>query len=173
MTVPDDEIPSQRVVLAPLRATDAGELAGLLDEPQLREWLRATDVAGLRDRFAGWESRTAPDGAELWLNWIVRARDDGRALGWLQATVREDRASVAYALLAAERGKGVASESLRALADWLRRRLAVTAVTAEIDDANVASGRVAAAAGFERTDRRSGDEAVWQLAAAADDRGAA
>ena len=84
--------------------------------------------------------------------------------------MREDRASVAYALLAAERGKGFASESLRALAGWLRDRLGVTMVTAEIDDANVASGRVAAAAGFERTDRRSGDEAVWELATAPDDR---
>ena len=156
------DIPSARLALVPLRAGDAEELAGLLDEAPLREWLRAEDVDQLRARFAGWETRTSPDGTERWLNWIVRAADDRRALGWVQATVREDVASVAYATLPAARGSGAASESLRALVPWLRARLGVTAVRAEIDDANVASGRVAAAAGFERTDRRSGGEVVWQ-----------
>ncbi|MEA2382692.1 MAG: hypothetical protein QOH72_2663 [Solirubrobacteraceae bacterium] len=34
----------------------------------------------LRRRFAGWETRRSPDGAQAWLNWIVRARADARAL---------------------------------------------------------------------------------------------
>jgi hypothetical protein len=38
----------------------------------------------------------------------------------------------------------------------------VLTVTAEIDEANAASARVAVAAGFERTIRRSGDEVVWE-----------
>ena len=155
------DIASARLVLVPLHADDAEELVGLLEEVPLREWLRAEDVGGLRARFAGWETRASPDGTEQWLNWIVRAAHDRRALGWVQATVRDDAASVAYALLPVARGSGVASEALRALVPWLRSRLGVTEVTAEIDDANVASARVAAAAGFERTDRRSGGEAVW------------
>jgi RimJ/RimL family protein N-acetyltransferase len=153
----DEPIRSRRLVLVPLRATDAEALVGLLEEAPLREWLRADDVAGLRERFAGWEARRSPDGREAWLNWIVRAVDGGRALGWVQATVRGDAASVAYALLPSERGAGVASEALRALVRWL----GVGCVTAEIDDANVASGRVAAAAGFERTERIVDGERVW------------
>jgi RimJ/RimL family protein N-acetyltransferase len=70
-----------------------------------------------------------------------------------------------YALLPAERGAGAASESLRALVAWLRDELAVAHVTAAIDDANIASGRVAAAAGFVRTERRSDGEAVWETGA--------
>jgi RimJ/RimL family protein N-acetyltransferase len=159
-----DTIPSDRLLLVPLRAADAEALAGLLSEPQLREWLRADDVEGLRARFAGWEARRSPDGREAWLNWIVRAAADGRALGWVQATVRGDTASVAYALLPAERGRGVASEALRALVRSLHERQGVLCVTAEIDDANLASGRVAAAAGFERTNRHSRGEAVWAWA---------
>jgi RimJ/RimL family protein N-acetyltransferase len=155
--VHDEPIRSRRLVLVPLRADDADELTPLLSEAPLRQWLRADDAAGLRERFAGWETRRSPDGREAWLNWVVRAADGGRALGWVQATVRGDAASVAYALLPSERGAGVASEALRALVPWL----GAASVTAAIDDANVASGRVAAAAGFERTERVIDGERVW------------
>jgi RimJ/RimL family protein N-acetyltransferase len=155
-------IEAEDVVLTPLVRTDAEELVGLLDEPDLREWLRAHDVDQLRARFAAWETRRSPDHDEQWLNWVVRERDQGRALGWVQATVRETRAEVAYALLPAERGAGMASAAVRALVGWLRGELGVTTVTAEIDDANAASVRVAVAAGFERTARRAGDEIVWE-----------
>jgi len=158
-----DDIESDRAVLIGLRAADADDLAGLLEETNLREWLRARDVGELRDRFAAWETRRSPrDDDELWLNWVIREREDGRALGWVQATVREGRASVAYAVLPAERGIGIASEAVRALVRWLHDRLGVTTVTAEIDDANSASVRVAVASGFERTIRRAGDEVVWE-----------
>jgi RimJ/RimL family protein N-acetyltransferase len=157
-----ENIDAERTVLVALRASDADELAGLLDEADLREWLRAYDVGELRDRFAGWETRRSPDGDELWLNWIVRERGDQRAVGWVQATVRGTSASVAYALLPAERGAGAASDAVRALVRWLRGRLAVTVVTAEIDESNSASARVAVAAGFERTIHRAGDEVVWE-----------
>jgi RimJ/RimL family protein N-acetyltransferase len=157
-----EDIESERSVLVALRSGDADELSGLLSEPDLREWLRAHDVDELRERFAAWESRRSPDDGELWLNWVVREGRDGRALGWVQATVRGGSASVAYALLPAERGLGIASDAVRTLVRWLHDRLGVTTVTAEIDDANAASARVAVAAGFERTIHRAGDEVVWE-----------
>ena len=157
-----DDIAAERAVLVALRSVDADDLAGLLEEPRMREWLRAHDVGELRDRFAGWESRRSPDGRETWLNWVVREGQDGRALGWVQATVSGDSANVAYAILPAERGAGTAADAVRALVRWLHDELGVTTVTAEIEDANEASARVAVAAGFERTIRRAGDEAVWE-----------
>jgi GNAT superfamily N-acetyltransferase len=66
------------------------------------------------------------------------------------------------AVLPDERGNGVASDAVRALVVWLRDRLEVTTVTAEIAEANTASQRVALAAGFERTTRRDEDEVVWE-----------
>jgi RimJ/RimL family protein N-acetyltransferase len=162
MRVDLETIDAERTVLVPLLASDADELAGLLDEAQLRSWLRAQDVSELRDRFAAWETRRSPGGDELWLNWIVRERGGNRAVGWVQATVRGPSASVAYALLPAERGACAASDAVRALVRWLRDRLAVTVVTAEIDESNAASARVAVAAGFERTIHRAGDEVVWE-----------
>jgi RimJ/RimL family protein N-acetyltransferase len=157
-----DHIAAERAVLVALRSADADDLAGVLEEPHLREWLRTQDVGELRARFAAWESRRSPDDDELWLNWVVRERREGRALGWVQATVRGDSASVTYAVLSAERGLGAASDAVRALVRWLHDRLGVTTVTAEIDDANVASARVAVAAGFERPIHRAGDEVVWE-----------
>jgi RimJ/RimL family protein N-acetyltransferase len=151
-------VPS-RVRLAPLRAADAPELVGLLDEPNLRAWLRSDDVDDLRRRFEGWETPRSPDGSEQWLNWVVRARDGGRALGWVQATVGDGPVLVAYATLPAERGRGFATEALEALV----RELGAPSFEARIDPDNVGSERVAAAAGFSVTERTVDGERVWLL----------
>ena len=150
--------------LVTLTAADADALRGLLTEPSLREWLRASDVEQLRARFAGWESRRSPDGRARWLNWLVRCSATDRPLGWVQATVIGSRASVAYAVLPCERGGGAAAAALRALAGWLPGRFGVTILSADIAEANVASQRVARAAGLRPTDRRAGDEQTWERA---------
>src|SRR3954468_10238125 len=131
----DAEIHGARVVLVPLVAGDADELAGLLDDAIVRRFLGVAELAGLRRRFASWETRRAPHGRQSWLNWVVRARDDGRALGWVQATVEGATARVADALPRAERGGGAASDAVRALTAWLRAS-GVEEVTASIAPEN-------------------------------------
>jgi RimJ/RimL family protein N-acetyltransferase len=161
-----DRIEGVHVVLVPLRAADADDLAGLLDDVTIRGFLGVAHLGGLRARFASWETRRSPHGNQQWLNWIVRARDGGRALGWVQATVEASSASVAYTLLPGERGRGAASDAVRALVTWLRTSCGVEEVTASIDSANTASERVARAAGFRLTERRDDDdddERVWVL----------
>jgi RimJ/RimL family protein N-acetyltransferase len=159
--VSDEVIHGRRVLLVPLAAEHADDLAGLLEDAFVRDALRVGDVEGLRRRFAAWESRRSPDGEERWLNWVVRERADGRALGWVQATVRGATASVAYALLAAERGRGAASDAVRAMIQSLRTELGVTDLTASIAPANLASAHVARAVGLEATDGRDEDEVIW------------
>ena len=127
----------------------------------MREALGVDDAAGLRERFARWETRRSPDGSEQWLNWVVRR--DGRAVGWAQATVRGDHASVAYALLPDERGKGAASGAVRALVAWLRDELGIRDVRAAIAPDNLASQHVARAVGFTPGDGRVEGEIVWLL----------
>ena len=157
----DEDIQGRRVVLVWLRRADADELAGLLDDAVVRDALAVDDVEGLRRRFGAWESRRSPDGAQGWLNWVVRDRDDHRALGWVQATVQGTTAAVAYALLPAERGRGAASDAVRAIGRWLRATLGVAEVTASIAQDNTASARVARAAGFAPPERRNGGERLW------------
>src|SRR4051794_31851742 len=91
------EIDAGDVVLRPLTEDDAPSLVGLLEEPALREWLRAEDADGIRERIRGWASGRSPDGAERWLNWIARRRDGGEAVGGMQATGRDDVAGGAHA----------------------------------------------------------------------------
>ena len=157
----DEEIDGSHVVLVPLVGGDADDLAGLLEDPITRGFLGVAELAGLRRRFASWESRSTPHGGEWWLNCVVRARDDRRALGWVQATVVGTRASVAWSLLPAERGRGAASDAVRTMTAWLRTTVGVEDVTAAIDPENTASERVARAAGFAATDRRREGKLVW------------
>jgi RimJ/RimL family protein N-acetyltransferase len=159
--VSDEEIQGRQVSLVPLGVEHANQLAGLLEDAFVRDALGVGDVEGLRRRFAAWESRRSPDGDERWLNWVVRERADGRALGWVQATVRGGTASIAYALLAAERRRGAASDAVRAMIRWLRAELGVTELTASIAPANLASAQVARAVGLEPTDRRDAGEIIW------------
>jgi RimJ/RimL family protein N-acetyltransferase len=131
-----------------------GDAAALLE---LREWMNAGDLEALRARLRDWESRRSPDGSEQWLNWIVL---DDEPAAWVQATIRRDAALVAYAVLPARRGEGVATEAVVAVTSWLHEQHPV--VEAHIADDNLASQAVARRAGFVRTDRTSGGEAVWQ-----------
>jgi RimJ/RimL family protein N-acetyltransferase len=162
-TMDEAEIRGARVVLVPLRGDDADELAGLLDDATIRGFLGVAHLAGLRRRFAGWEARRVPHGGQSWLNWIVRAGEDGRALGWVQATVEDATASVAYTLLPAERGRGAASDALRTLTAWLRESLGVVEISASIAPENTASERVARAAGFVPTARWTDGHRVWRF----------
>src|SRR5919201_6033133 len=152
------------VELRPLRADDADDLVGLLEESELRVWLRARNVEQLRERFGRWEVRRSPDGRERWLNWVFRSKEDGRALGWAQATVGGGAAQVAYATLPAERGRGFASAALRAVIAELRDQYEVVFFEAHIREDNQGSQKVAAAAGFKHTDRTVRGESVWTLA---------
>jgi RimJ/RimL family protein N-acetyltransferase len=153
-----ERIVTRRLELQPLVADDAEELAGLLDDPLVSEWLRAEDVGGLRERFAGWERRRSPDGSKQWLNWIARRREDGHATGWVQATVARDRAEVAYATLPSQRRRGYTAEAVAAVVGWLGDRV----VEAHIAGENLGSAAVAGAVGLRRTDELDDGEVVWR-----------
>jgi RimJ/RimL family protein N-acetyltransferase len=68
---------------------------------------------------------------------------------------------IAYAILPSERGRGVATEAVRAVTRWLYEQPGITAVEAAIDPENRASQSVAAKAGFSLTDRVRAGEMVW------------
>jgi RimJ/RimL family protein N-acetyltransferase len=59
----------------------------------------------------------------------------------------------------------VALEALGVMITELRRLHGVTRFEAHIEPRNLSSQRVAAAAGFARTDRSVGGEAVWTMTA--------
>ena len=152
------------VRLVPLRAADAQELVGLLDEPNLREWLRSEDVEELRARFEGWEVRRSPDGKRS-LAELGGPRAGGRSRRGLGAGHRRGGAQRWWPTprWPAERGRGFATGALEATIAELRERFGVESFEAHIHPDNVGSERVAAAAGFVVTGRSADGERVWVL----------
>lgn len=172
--LPADEemrISTQRLDLVPLVGGDADDLFPVLHDPALGRFTGEpppADVDALRARFAAWEARRSPDGAELWLNWVLRSRAERRAIGYVQATVGVGDAAVAWTVGSSMQRQGFATEAASALSSWLRDALGVRSVVASIHPDNTASQRVAERIGLRPTDRREDGEVVWENVAAAE-----
>jgi RimJ/RimL family protein N-acetyltransferase len=126
-------------------------IAGLAD-PSLYAWLDWTtpDLESLTRRFENICRRPAPDG-QVWLNWAVRRRDDGRYAGLAEATVYPNReANLAYFVFTSEQRQGFAVEATAAVIAHLRRDYGVHTFLIAADIRNVASHRVAERLGLER-----------------------
>ena len=157
-------IATTRLDLIPLTADDADDLFEVLDDPELGRFTGESspaDVEVLRERFAFWSSRRSPDLDELWLNWVVRRREDGRAVGHMQATVGEGGASIAWVVGTAFQGQGIATEAGTALIGWLRATMGVSLIRAMIHPDHAASQAVAARVGLRATERWLDGEVAW------------
>jgi RimJ/RimL family protein N-acetyltransferase len=159
-------IVTTRLSLVPLRLEDAEELAVVLGDRRLHEFIGgepATTVE-LRHRYARLVAGS-PDPHEKWLNWVVRRRSDARPVGTVQATIttRNGRstASVAWVIGVDRQKQGFASEAARALVEWLREQ-GVENVVAHIHPDHQASAAVATRAGLLPTDEEADGEQVWR-----------
>jgi RimJ/RimL family protein N-acetyltransferase len=167
---PVETIGSGRLLLTPLRPEDAGELVGVLADPALHRFTggRPGSLEELRARYVAMAA--GPGRAdEVWRNWVVRRREDGQAVGTVQATLTRDggrwTAAVAWVIGVPFQGRGYAGEAARALVGWLRGRQ-VDEVVAHVHPDHLASARVAARAGLRPTAERVDGEQVWRLPAA-------
>ena len=164
-----------RLVLEPLTAAHAEALFEPLSDPRLYAFIAEDPPASLealRARYRRLERRASPDGAEAWLNWAVLSRDDGRALGYVQAGVAAGVATIAYMLAPPAQGRGYAREAVAAAIDHLAAG-GVARFRACVDTRNARSIALLAALGFTRAALRPGaewihgvltDEAEYQLA---------
>src|SRR3954471_3441903 len=116
---------TERLSLEPLRVDDARELAPLLGDSRLYEHIGGPPPASeeeLRERFARQVVGESPDGAAWWLNWVLRVRAGGVAVGTFQATGGRggDAAGLAWGVGSAFQRAGFASEAALAVIAWLR-----------------------------------------------------
>jgi RimJ/RimL family protein N-acetyltransferase len=143
-----DVISTQRLRLEPLRVAHASELAPVLDDERLHEFIGGRPLAAfeLREVYARLESGRSPDGSQGWLNWMVRVVSSGAATGTVQATLSRsyagESAAVAWVIGPRFQGRGYAKEAAAGMAGWLADR-GVSSLAAYIHPGNVASIAVA------------------------------
>ncbi len=159
-----DDIEAGRLTLTPLSVEDADDMVGVLAGDGLYAFIggEPPDLDSLRARYARLAAGHSPDGRQDWLNWILRLRPDGRAVGTVQATVTGGgaRAEIAWVVGTAWQGRGYASEAAEALAGWLRGR-GVGLLQAHIRPDHEASMKVAARVGLRPTDLVEDGERLW------------
>jgi RimJ/RimL family protein N-acetyltransferase len=166
-TFPDAPPIQGAVVLEPLRVEHAAEMAGLLDDPALHEFIGGAPAteAELTERYrrqtVGWSS----DRSERWLNWVVRPGPDGPIVGTVQATVtvEDDRlaAEVAWVVATGHQGRGYAKAATAAMVEWLRAQ-GVVVVVAHVHADHRASQGVAASVGLANTGTIVDGEERWE-----------
>jgi RimJ/RimL family protein N-acetyltransferase len=166
----DSTIATARLVLCPLRSSDADEMVEVLADPALHEFTggRPATLDELRSRYESWVRGSGLD-TELWLNWVVRRCADSVAVGTVQATIvnpdSQPEAFVAWTIGTAWQRQGYATEATLALAQWLADN-SVELVVAYIHADHVASAGVATNVGLRPTPDVVDGEVVWRMQAA-------
>jgi RimJ/RimL family protein N-acetyltransferase len=156
----------QQIRLEPLHPEHAQEMAALLDDPDLHVFIggRPASLAELQQRYRRQAVGRSTDGAQRWLNWIVRRLDDGRAMGTVQATVADEAgdltAEVAWVVATPYQGRGYAREAAEVMVAWLWRS-GVARVVAHIHPQHEASAAIARAINLTPTETAVGEEIRW------------
>ncbi|MET0566342.1 MAG: GNAT family N-acetyltransferase [Acidimicrobiia bacterium] len=152
-----------RLRLAPLETSDAAEMLSILGDDQLYVFTggRPPTLAELEERYRA-QLAGSPSKGETWHNWIIRLIEDRVAVGFVQATVTDVEADIAWLIGVDWQGRGLATEAATAMIEWLvaggTRRL-----VAHIHPDHAASGKVAAALGLVPTGEVDFDgETIWE-----------
>lgn len=124
----------------------------------------APSLDELRCRYAAQTVGESAEGSQWWLNWVVRHRRSGHALGFVQATVEEREsglvADLAWVIGRQHQGHGFASEASEAMIGWLREHGVLTFVAYIHPDHRTSIG-VAEGRGFTVTSETVDGEVRW------------
>ncbi|MFF4880163.1 GNAT family N-acetyltransferase [Micromonospora sp. NPDC000668] len=130
------------------RDDDASAVRAAFDCPAIQRWhVRRLDDDEARAWTAQWAGRWRDETAASWA--IVDA--DDRPVGQVGLRgmlLAEASAQVSYWVVPAARGRGIATDALRALTRWSFTRAGLHRLALEHSTANAASCRVATRAGF-------------------------
>ncbi|MEU9300887.1 GNAT family N-acetyltransferase [Streptomyces sp. NPDC048269] len=157
---------SHRLDLLPLQPAHADEMALVLADPALHSFIGGVPLSPdeLRVRYERLAAGS-PDPAVVWVNWVLRLREQRRLVGAVQATIMPERgrAELAWTVGIPWQGRGLATEAARALAAWLTQ-LPVGLLVAHVHPDHAASAAVAAACGLRATAHRQDGEIRWESA---------
>jgi|SRR5882672_1567402 len=138
------------LTLEPQVAAHADAMFGVLSDPAIYEFENAPprSLQWLRERFTRLETRVSGDGAQLWLNWVVRI-SSGELIGYVQATVHPgESAGIAYEFASAYWGRGLARTAVTTMIDELVMRYGVRRLNAVAVRSNQRSLRLLERLGF-------------------------
>jgi RimJ/RimL family protein N-acetyltransferase len=157
-----EPITTPRLHLEPLRIDHAGELAPVLDDRALHAFTGGAPSTEeeLRERYARQVAGRSPDGADDWLNWVVRDRGSHEAVGTLQATVSGRTAELAWVIATSHQGEGLATEAATAVRDVLRAAGVATFI-AHVHPDHATSAAIARRLGLRPTQARDDGEIRW------------
>ena len=156
-------IETERLVLHPLRVSDAHEMAPVLADPSLYEFTggEPPTLDTLQQRYRN-QTAGSDKSDEVWCNWIIRTKTGERAVGFVQATVTGHSADLAWVVGVRDQGRGFATEGAAAACEWLAINNAVSHIEAHIHPEHVASLAVAARIGLIPTGELDNDgEEIW------------
>lgn len=158
---------SARLDLEPLRVEHADEMAALLDDAALHVFTRGrpSTRAELHAQYRRQVLGRSPDGSQCWLNWVIRSRADGQAIGTVQATVVSEASSLvaelAWVVAVPFQRLGYAREGALVVRTWLQQQ-GVELVRATVHPDHQASQGVARALEMSPTDYVIDGETRWQ-----------
>jgi len=148
----EPRLETPRLLLEPINAWHGEPMFAGMKDPLLYTYTAdepPLSVSALSRHYEKLESRKAPDGGQLWLNWAVLERTGGYA-GLMQATVRRDAtALVAWRIFTNFQRKGIAAEAAAVMVAHLAH-IGCHVAIAYIDVRNTASIRLAESLGFVR-----------------------
>jgi RimJ/RimL family protein N-acetyltransferase len=141
-------------------------MVGVLADPSLYAVIGGAPptLDELRAHYARQVRGGSADGHETWHNWIVRPRPGREAAGFVQTTVTDEGADIAWVVGVPWQGRGYATEAAGGLVAWLVDR-GVSAITAHIEAGHRPSEAVAARIGLVRTETVEDGEIVWRRSA--------
>jgi RimJ/RimL family protein N-acetyltransferase len=142
-------------------------MAPLLNDAALHIFTggRPLTLGGLRGRYERLARGGSADGAQRWLNWVVRLTETREPVGTVQATVtaadeRRFIADLAWVIATPHQGRDYATEAASAIARWLRQQGA-DVLAANIHPRHEVSMRVARALGLAPTSKVVEGEVRW------------
>jgi len=144
---------TERLRLVPVTPQNAAALWQMLRQPGLREFqdLPEVDLVQFGRMVAARPQRFEP-GAWGRFEWLIFFEGIAEPVGWTSLRVGErvnSSAEIGYSVVQSYRGRGVATEAVRALASEAFSRLHLRKLRAYCVPENVPSRAVLASAGFE------------------------
>lgn len=161
LVLPDPPLADAELALRPWRVADAEALAAAWRDPSVARWTGVPPTVDLATAVRWIDGEAARRQQGLALDLVIElAGDLVGEVGLARIDAERRAAEIGWWVGEPWRGRGIATRSTALVATWAVRSLGIQTLVARCHPGNPASGRVAAAAGFERR-AASGEHELW------------